>query len=44
MSPVLFRSQKDNTLIECKQDPGVFIPVVNRGRCEGQAECTAVCP
>ena len=44
MSQPLIRSKKDNTFIECKQEPGVFIPVVNRERCEGKSECAAVCP
>jgi NAD-dependent dihydropyrimidine dehydrogenase PreA subunit len=29
---------------DCKQEPGVFMPVVNREKCEGKAECAAVCP
>jgi NAD-dependent dihydropyrimidine dehydrogenase PreA subunit len=29
---------------ECKQDPGVFRPVVNRGKCEGKRDCVEVCP
>ncbi len=44
MSQVPIRSKKDKTTLECKQEPGVFIPVVNRERCEGKAECAAVCP
>ncbi len=28
----------------CKQDPGVFIPVIDRNRCEGKADCVPVCP
>lgn len=30
--------------VDCKQEAGVFVPVVNRGKCEGKAECVAVCP
>jgi len=30
--------------MECKQEPGVFHPVVNRGDCEGKRECELVCP
>lgn len=30
--------------VNCKQEPGVFMPVVNRDKCEGKAECAAVCP
>ena len=28
----------------CKQEPGVFNPVIDRNRCEGKAECVKVCP
>jgi NAD-dependent dihydropyrimidine dehydrogenase PreA subunit len=28
----------------CKPAAGVFAPRVDRGRCEGKAECVAVCP
>ncbi|HTA91659.1 MAG TPA: ferredoxin family protein [Polyangiaceae bacterium] len=28
----------------CKALPGTFLPVVNRGRCEGKADCVEVCP
>ena len=28
----------------CKQAPGVFAPVIDRNRCEGKADCVAVCP
>ncbi|SAL33455.1 4Fe-4S ferredoxin [Caballeronia udeis] len=28
----------------CKQVPGVIVPVVNFGRCEGKADCAVVCP
>lgn len=29
---------------DCKQDPGVFAPVVDRTRCEGKADCVVICP
>ncbi len=29
---------------ECKQEPGIFIPVIDRNRCEGKADCVPVCP
>jgi NAD-dependent dihydropyrimidine dehydrogenase PreA subunit len=29
---------------DCKAAPGQFAPVVDRARCEGKAECVAVCP
>jgi NAD-dependent dihydropyrimidine dehydrogenase PreA subunit len=28
----------------CKPDPGVFAPVIDRSRCEGKAQCVTVCP
>lgn len=28
----------------CKQAPGTMIPVIDRNRCEGKADCVAVCP
>ena len=28
----------------CKQAPGTFAPVIDRNRCEGKADCVAVCP
>ena len=29
---------------ECRAQPGEFVPVVDRARCEGKAECVRVCP
>lgn len=29
---------------ECRAKPGEFVPVVDRARCEGKAECVEVCP
>jgi NAD-dependent dihydropyrimidine dehydrogenase PreA subunit len=29
---------------ECRAPAGQFVPVVNRGRCEGKAACVDVCP
>jgi NAD-dependent dihydropyrimidine dehydrogenase PreA subunit len=29
---------------ECKQDAGVFVPVIDRNRCEGKEDCVAACP
>ena len=28
----------------CKQEPGVFAPVIDRAACEGKADCVVVCP
>jgi NAD-dependent dihydropyrimidine dehydrogenase PreA subunit len=29
---------------QCKQEPGIFRPVIDRNRCEGKADCVEVCP
>ncbi len=29
---------------ECKAEPGVYEPVVDRSRCEGKGDCVDVCP
>lgn len=29
---------------DCKHEPGRFVPVVNRNRCEGKSPCVDVCP
>jgi 4Fe-4S ferredoxin len=29
---------------ECRSDPGEFVPVVDRAKCEGKADCVEVCP
>jgi NAD-dependent dihydropyrimidine dehydrogenase PreA subunit len=28
----------------CRAEPGTFVPIVDRGRCEGKNECVDVCP
>lgn len=28
----------------CKQEPGVIVPIVSRGKCEGKKDCVEVCP
>lgn len=28
----------------CKQEAGVFIPIIDMNRCEGKADCIRVCP
>lgn len=30
--------------IDCKHEAGIFVPVVNRARCEGKEDCVEVCP
>ena len=29
---------------DCKQEPGVIIPIVKLSRCEGKGDCVTVCP
>lgn len=29
---------------DCKQPPGVLVPVIDHNRCEGKADCVRVCP
>ncbi|HEY1697076.1 MAG TPA: 4Fe-4S dicluster domain-containing protein [Polyangiaceae bacterium] len=29
---------------DCKAQPGEFAPLVDRAKCEGKADCVAVCP
>jgi NAD-dependent dihydropyrimidine dehydrogenase PreA subunit len=29
---------------QCRAEPGVFHPVIERGRCEGKRDCVEVCP
>ena len=29
---------------KCKQPPGALVPVIDRERCEGKADCVRVCP
>lgn len=33
-----------NPAPQCKQAPGVIVPVVNLKRCEGKGDCAVVCP
>jgi NAD-dependent dihydropyrimidine dehydrogenase PreA subunit len=28
----------------CRAEPGIHAPAIDRGRCEGKADCVAVCP
>ena len=32
------------TQADCKHDAGVMIPIIDRNKCEGKADCVAVCP
>ena len=34
----------DITARDCPKPAGTFHPVIDRNRCEGKAECVAVCP
>lgn len=29
---------------ECRAKPTMYVPVVNRGKCEGKRDCVEVCP
>jgi NAD-dependent dihydropyrimidine dehydrogenase PreA subunit len=29
---------------DCKHEPGVMIPVIDRNRCEAKGDCVEVCP
>jgi NAD-dependent dihydropyrimidine dehydrogenase PreA subunit len=33
-----------STSSECRAAPGSFVPRVDRSKCEGKADCVAVCP
>ena len=35
---------KKAVAVECKQDAGVFAPIINRNKCEGKEDCVQVCP
>lgn len=28
----------------CRAEPAAYVPVINRNKCEGKADCVAVCP
>ena len=34
----------DRPPADCRAAPGAFVPVVNRAKCEGKADCVAACP
>jgi NAD-dependent dihydropyrimidine dehydrogenase PreA subunit len=38
------RSHPDRPGEKCQAEPGQFVPVVDRARCEGKSDCTEVCP
>ena len=38
------QAMKNAPTTECKQDPGVFAPVIDRNKCEGKEDCVQVCP
>jgi NAD-dependent dihydropyrimidine dehydrogenase PreA subunit len=33
-----------STPTTCKQDPGAFVPAIDRNRCEGEGPCVPACP
>jgi NAD-dependent dihydropyrimidine dehydrogenase PreA subunit len=33
-----------NPETDCKLEPGKVIPIINRNKCEGKADCLEVCP
>ena len=33
-----------NEQADCKHDPGVMLPVIDRNRCEAKEDCVRVCP
>ncbi|NRO95579.1 4Fe-4S ferredoxin [Paraburkholderia sp. NMBU_R16] len=35
---------RQNSMRDCKQEPGVIAPVVDLKRCEGKGDCLKVCP
>ena len=35
---------KTSATENCKQEPGVIVPVINLKRCEGKSDCVVVCP
>jgi len=37
-------NSSNRTPVGCDQDPGVFGPLVELGRCEGKGDCVRVCP
>jgi 4Fe-4S ferredoxin len=34
----------DSSKTECKQEAGLFAPVIDRTRCEAKEDCVAACP
>lgn len=37
-------NEPKKTNSDCKQEPGIFAPVIDRTRCEGKADCVVICP
>jgi 4Fe-4S ferredoxin len=31
-------------VIDCKHEAGIFIPVIDKNRCEGKTDCVIACP
>ncbi|RTQ35737.1 ferredoxin family protein [Variovorax gossypii] len=38
------KSEKHPGDASCKQAPGIFVPVIDRNRCEGKGDCVPACP
>jgi NAD-dependent dihydropyrimidine dehydrogenase PreA subunit len=34
----------EDVIADCRHEPGVMTPVVDRNRCEAKADCVRVCP
>jgi NAD-dependent dihydropyrimidine dehydrogenase PreA subunit len=35
---------RDSSKAECKQDAGIFAPMIDRTRCEAKEDCVEACP
>jgi 4Fe-4S ferredoxin len=44
LSPPRIATSVESPNPGCRTDAGEFVPVIDRGKCEGKAECLAVCP
>lgn len=37
-------AHKDRPGEQCRAEPGQYVPVIDRSRCEGKRDCAEVCP